>query len=328
MSHRSEAFTKIAESSLEKLRQYLHVPHDYHILYTESATHAWHSMVANAVKDVSAHVVSGAFSAKAVEAAQKLGKEVKIYTVNPQEEFPSLPKNIDGKAELLTICMSESSNGSAVGESALRQLRACIPTALLGVDVTSCAGSIRIDLQLADIWYFSVQKAFGLPSGLGVLILSPTAIERSRVRAQKDHNLAGIWQWDALVKNYKQGRGPTIYTPNMLAVYLLNKQASRFLDAGGLATIEKQTRQQAARIYTHLETHPTLSPYIPNPMYRSATVITAIGTPEAVEEKRTQAHAKNMRLGQGYGELKRNTLRIANFPSITDEDVTSLLEWL
>ncbi len=328
LSHRSDAFTTIVEQSLENLRIYLDVPESFAVLYTESATNAWHSMVANAVRERSAHIVTGAFSAKAAAVASKLGKQTKEYSVNVQSDAPDFPTTIEESAELVTICLSESSNGSAWTEAELAHLRSLAPQAIIGVDITSCAGAVTIDMTLADVWYFSVQKAFGLPAGLGVLILSPTAVARGRELASRGQNLAGMWGWDELVNNYQRGRGPTPYTPNMLGIYLLTKQTERLLAAGGLSTVSVATFKKAELLYQYLEQHPVLTPYIPHLTHRSPTVICARAEPADISALHTQAISHRMRLGAGYGELKTTTLRLANFPSITDADISALLAWL
>ena len=328
LSHRSPEFLEIAKESLQNLRTYLAIPDDYHILYTESASSAWHSMVANAVRQKSAHIVQGAFSGKATTAARKLSKRAVEYHCEVPKEALQLPTAIDTDVELVTICLNESSNGTRWDMSQLQDLRTMAPNALIGVDVTSCAGAVVLDFALGDVWYFSVQKAFGLPAGLGVVILSPRALAQAKELADTGENLAGIGNWSDLIANQENGRGPTPYTPNMLSIYLLARQAARLEAAGGIETTEQATLQKAARIYTYLEKHPTLKPYITHKSNRSPTVITVTGTPEAIASAHQRAREHNTVLGQGYGELKQETLRLANFPSITDEDVASLLAWL
>ena len=328
LSHRSPEFLQIATESLENLRSFLAIPDEYQILYTESASSAWHSMVANTVVDASAHIIQGAFSAKASLASRKLGKKTIEYTCRIPEESLQLPASIDAGVELVTICLNETSNGSMWSMNQLSTLQALTPNALIGVDITSCAGAVNIDYNAGDIWYFSVQKAFGLPAGLGVILLSPRTLERVEKLTTEGKNMAGIGNWNYLIANQVEGRGPTLQTPNMLGIYLLAHQAKRLQASGGLPAIEVQTRKKAARIYKYIEEHPTLVPYITHPADRSVTVITATGTPEVITAAHQQARLQDTMLGQGYGELKNQTLRIANFPSITEADVESLLIWL
>ena len=328
LSHRSPAFLEIAKESLQNLRTYLAIPDDYHILYTESASSAWHSMIANAVREKSVHIVQGAFSGKATTAARKLNKRAVEYHCEIPKEALQLPTAIDTDVELVTICLNESSNGTLWSTSQLQDLRALAPNALIGVDVTSCAGAVALDFAFGDIWYFSVQKAFGLPAGLGVVILSPRALTRAKELTDTGENLAGLANWNDLIANQENGRGPTPYTPNMLSIYLLARQAARLEAAGGIAAVEQATREKAARIYAYLEEHSALKPFITHASDRSPTAITVTGTPETIAGAHQRARERNTVLGQGYGELKKETLRIANFPSITDEDVASLLAWL
>jgi phosphoserine aminotransferase len=52
-----------------------------------------------------------------------------------------------------------------------------IPDALIAVDATSSMAGVELDWQSADIWFASVQKCFGLPAGMAVMVCSPRALQ-------------------------------------------------------------------------------------------------------------------------------------------------------
>jgi Phosphoserine aminotransferase len=56
---------------------------------------------------------------------------------------------------------------------------------LLGVDVTSSMGAVEYNFSVADAWFFSVQKAFGMPAGLGILIVGPKILEKAKNARRK-----------------------------------------------------------------------------------------------------------------------------------------------
>ena len=51
-------------------------------------------------------------------------------------------------------------------------------------------------------------------------------------------------------------------------------------------------------------------------------------TGETIEKIKKSAKAKGFLLGDGYGELKSTTLRIANFPALKDSEVKKLMKFL
>ena len=50
--------------------------------------------------------------------------------------------------------------------------------------------------------------------------------------------------------------------------------------------------------------------------------------PETINRLRAQARQAGITLGNGYGDLKPTTLRIANFPAILDEEIRQLRNFL
>ncbi len=325
MSHRSDAFLNTANNCLANLRSFLKVPKDYQILLLDSASASWHSLVANLVEKHSTHLVNGAFSKKASVASKALYKETTIFEVELGKQIDVSKIDIPNATELLTVCYNESSTGVCHEESDIKYLREKNPDTLLAIDITSIAGALEIDLLNGDAWYFSIQKAFGLPAGLGVLILSPRAIERSLNMTKQRKNLAGMWSWQTYLQNQADGRGPTYQTPNMLAIYLLDKQTERYLKNGGLSKISNDTKEKANRIWSYFKNHAKLNPFPQEEVYLSPTIITITGDSSHISKLHAEVKNADMLIGAGYGSLATSTFRIANFPSHSQKDIESLL---
>lgn len=324
VSHRSSTFYDVSSECIENLKAYLNVPEEYHVIFLDSATSAWHSVVANTVHTKSFHLVNGAFSEKAESAARKLYKETDSSTVPPGEVHIIADISVPDNAELITCCYNESSAGTTMTPADIKTLQSRFPEPLLAVDATSCAAALQLPIESADLWYFSVQKGFGLPSGLGVLIISPRAYERSLLLAKRGENLAGIWQWSEYVGAQTKQPGQTIQTPNMLGIFLLNEQLKRYQLRGGIDTIELETKKKAERISALIDTGPNLSHFVREPAHRSPTVIAIQAHEDYIAALHNEARAQDIVLGTGYGELKSTTFRIANFPAITDADIDRL----
>ena len=61
---------------------------------------------------------------------------------------------------------------------------------------------------------------------------------------------------------------------------------------------------------------------------RSKTVIPFAAKPEVINQLRDEVKKAGITLGNGYGAWKNSTLRIANFPAITSEEIDKLITFL
>jgi phosphoserine aminotransferase len=68
--------------------------------------------------------------------------------------------------------------------------------------------------------------------------------------------------------------------------------------------------------------------YIHNQKVLSNTVITITGRPELLNKVKTKAKKKGLVLGEGYGKLKSETFRIANFPALKKNEIKRLKDFL
>ncbi|MFM9908115.1 MAG: hypothetical protein ACKVOW_02130, partial [Chitinophagaceae bacterium] len=60
----------------------------------------------------------------------------------------------------------------------------------------------------------------------------------------------------------------------------------------------------------------------------SFTVITVTTSPERVQIIKEKAKHNGLLLGEGYGEWKNSTFRIANFPAIKNKEIAKLKGFL
>jgi phosphoserine aminotransferase len=61
LSHRTKEFESISKTATEGLRELLHVPSNFHLVFCASATEIWERVIQNLVEDNSHHLVNGAF---------------------------------------------------------------------------------------------------------------------------------------------------------------------------------------------------------------------------------------------------------------------------
>jgi phosphoserine aminotransferase len=328
ISHRSSVFTNISRECIEGLRTLLRIPSDYRVFYFDSATQVWHSMAANLVEKQTFHFINGAFSAKAKDGVVALHKHAVSDEVTWGEQNDFSAADIPHETELITACYNETSTGVKMLPEDVATLHKKAPSALLAIDITSCAGAVAMTVSDADVWYFSVQKCFGLPAGLGIAIVSPQAYERAVSLRKKAATHAGIWGWENLEETMLGEKYQTPHTPYGLNIFLLAEQCKRWNKAGGLARIVAETEQKAAVIDEWADAHKALSHFVKNPPHRSTTVRTISADPEWIARAKDACKTTNITLGAGYGKIKSSTFRIANFPAVTEPMLRELFTTL
>ncbi len=318
-NHRSSAFMKLYQETEQLMRTKLHMPDDYKLLFTSSSTENWEIVSQSIVERASFHIYSGSFGKKWFEFGKHIlpaSAGLKIEA-NQSIEVPSL--QIGEEFDLIAITQNETSNASQVKSEVIEAIRDKFPEKMIAVDTTSSMGGIELDFSLADIWYASVQKCFGLPAGLGILILSPKAIEKSERKGEKGrYNSLSFMLENA---NAYQ----THYTPNVLGIYLLDRVLK---DIPMIQEIDATLRSRMSRLENCIAQTKTLRMLVDNAETRSTTVMGIAGTEELITQVKKDAEKAGMQMGGGYGPLKPTSFRIANFPAITDEEFDALIEFL
>jgi phosphoserine aminotransferase len=318
INHRSPEFEQIYEDCVKNLREKLLIPEDYIVLFTSSATECWEIIAQSLIDRESYHIYNGAFGEKWFEYTQKIKPEAKGARFDMQIELEVDKLQVPPTAELLAITHNETSNGTAVGYSTLAKLRKAYPDQLIAVDATSSMAGVRLDFELADIWYASVQKCFGLPAGLAVMICSPRTLERAAQINENSHYNSFLFMVEKMRLNQ------TSYTPNVLNIYLLMRVMEI---APSIMETEAKTILRYTDWVNFFKSLESVHLLIENEWVRSRTVLTIAAPADIVKETKASAKRAGIVLGSGYGDLKSTTFRIANFPAIKTKEINLLMEF-
>lgn len=322
ISHRSKAFESIFSFTVKNIKQLLDIPEDYHIFFTGSATEVWERIIQNCVSNESYHLVNGAFSERFYQIAIDLGKNPLQLKSEPGS-CPDINKLLlSEKNELIAITQNETSTGAAFPVEEIYKLRDSFPDQMIAVDVVSSAPYINLDYSKIDTAFFSVQKCFGLPAGLGVWIVSPKCIEKAEF-IEKSGYSTGSYHCLTSLKAYAK-KNQTPETPNVLTMYLLGKVTEDMLRIG-INQIRKDTAYKAAVLYHAINKSTRFSPFVTEEKYQSKTVIVAKSNYPANEVEETLKKS-GMIIGKGYGHFKNNHIRMANFPAHSKEQIELLAD--
>lgn len=316
MNHRSPAFMEMLGDTVAAMHDKLDIPADYEVYFTSSATECWEIVSQSLVQNSSLHAFNGAFGQKWYEYAGRLhpahghsfGLEAEL-DVDQSERF----KN----AEILCLTHNETSNGTSISTDILKKTRHDFQ-GLIAIDATSSMAGVALPWQAGDLWLASVQKCFGLPPGLGVLVVSPRAIERAGAIGERNHYNSLLFIRDNFIKNQ------TPYTPNIPGIYLLGRVMD---EVPSMEWVDQRIIERANNFYEFLNEN-SYQVLVKNPAVRSPTVISVQADESFIKKLKAQATEAEILLGNGYGTWKPTTFRIANFPAITDADFGRLRDLL
>jgi phosphoserine aminotransferase len=276
-----------------------------------SATEAMERIIQNLVRESSHHFVAGSFAQRFAEVATGLGKRPSITRAEPGTSFDLDELDIPDTAELIAVTQNETSAGTSIDPTAIERLRDRYPDRLIAVDIVSSAPYVTLDIAKTDCTFLSVQKGFGLPSGLGVLIASPRTLARSQELLASDYAIGSYHSFPEMAKF--ELKNQTSETPNILGIYLLGAVSRDFL-AYGPSKLRQELAHQSRALYEFIDLHPAFEPLVTKAGHRSHTVLVAApaGGPAGLMDSLS---GHDIKLGSGYGSTKATHIRIANFPA-------------
>jgi phosphoserine aminotransferase len=318
MNHRSPVFEELYRLTQEKLFKTLNVPEGYHLAFVSSATECWEIIAQSLTSFQSLHLYNGNFGKKWYETAKKIvpNAEARAFSVDTLLKVEELEVPLE--SEWLCITQNETSNGTQVHNEILSELRRAFPDQFIAVDATSSLGGIDLHIENADLWFASVQKCFGIPSGLGLLIFSDQVMSKAEQIGEDSHYNSFL----TIAQNAQKNQTP--YTPNILGIYLLYRVLS---DLPNIRETDEIIVTRARHLYHYFEGFSEFQPISQNPLLYSDTVLAFKGTETFVSDLKKMALHEGIVLGNGYGDWKKDSFRIANFPAIPNSEFEALVKF-
>jgi phosphoserine aminotransferase len=317
ISHRSKTFQQIVAHTLTQLRELFQLPEGYHIAFTASATEVWERAIQNMSEETTLHLVNGSFSKKFYDFSKQLQRKAEKWEVPLGQGFDLHQMPHFQSPELLCITHNETSTGVSMPLDDIYALRKKFPDALLIVDAVSSAPYPSIDFKQIDSLFFSVQKCFGLPAGLGVWIFNERCLAKADALLSKGKSIGTYHTLPSLISAIRKNETPE--TPNMLGIYLLGKVAED-MNRRSIKVLRQETDSKAAIAYYNLQKNSDkFSLFVENPTHRSATVIVANVLNRSAADFISFCKEHHIVVGSGYGNLKDSQIRIANFPTHSKE---------
>ena len=189
--HRSSKFPDLSRSVLADLKKVFKTDEGQVFVFPSSGTGGWEAALTNTLSPGDRILASrfGQFSHLWIDMAQRLDFDVEIEEVEWGEGVPLerteevLRADKKHKIKAILACHNETATGVTSDIAGLRKaMDAAGHPALLFVDAVSSLGSIDFRMQewRVDLAVTGSQKGLMLPAGLGILAVSPKALEATK----------------------------------------------------------------------------------------------------------------------------------------------------
>jgi len=314
-NHRSSEFESMYLNSTTKLKEKLEIPSENEVLFLSSATECWETICQSFNHLKCLFIVSGAFSNKWY--VQGMNNFKKCQAISLSEEIFLEDLLPEEKFDLICYVHNETSNGYQLREKDQKLLRDKFPEALIAVDATSSLGGVIINFEYSDFLFSSVQKCLGLPPGLAIAITSSKMIKKIEELTKTHHynHLKNIWE------NAKKNQ--TTHTPNTLGIISIGLLFEKLKPISDIAI---ETRNKAKMMCDFLSENEEYKKFIKKKEYQSETVFCLQNT--SIKNILESSQKAGFILGKGYGKLKEDWFRIANFPAHSLTEMEEILTFL
>ncbi|MDD5361962.1 MAG: aminotransferase class V-fold PLP-dependent enzyme [Ignavibacteria bacterium] len=321
VSHRSKEFEKICADTNSALRKLMNIPDDFYVFFLSSATECMERSIENLVEKKSFHFINGFFAQRYYDVALQLKKESAFVKSDYGRGFDFANSVIPSDTEMICITHNETSTGIALPLNYVYDLKKKHPGKILSLDIVTSVPYYDIDFNFVDVAFFSVQKGFGLPPGLGVMVCKKNLVEKTKLLQEKNINIGTYNNFLKLARNADKNQ--TTMTPNIPAIFLLGKSCELILQKD-IGNVRNETDKKANLLYGFFDKHDTIKPFVKDTNLRSKTTL-VLETELDVNKIFEKVEYNGFVLSRGYGDFKDKHIRIGNFPVHKFEDVSNLI---
>jgi phosphoserine aminotransferase len=268
ISHRSPEFTEIMVDATTHLRDLLHVPVDYHILFLQGGASMQFCMVPyNLLNKKAVYLDTGSWAKKAMKEAKLFG-EVDAVASSADANYNYIPKKfaIPEDADYFHI----TTNNTIFGTELRTDLDSPIP---MVADASSDILSRPMDVSKYSLIYAGAQKNIG-PAGLSVVIM-------------KDDILGKVERAIPTMLDYRTHISKTslFNTPPCLAIYASLQNMIWLKQIGGVEEIYKINKKKAKMLYEEIDRNRLFEATVKNEEDRSIMNITFVMSAEYIDKE-------------------------------------------
>jgi phosphoserine aminotransferase len=314
MSHRSKVFQTIADEAEADLRELMNIPDNYKVLFIQGgATLQFAAIPLNLMKNgVADYIVTGNWSSKAYQEAQKFGK-INLLATSKDKNYSYIPDvsdlPISEDADYVYICENETIHGTTYQELPNTKGKPLVS------DQSSMFLSKPVDVSKYGLIYGGVQKNIG-PAGLAIVI-----IREDLIRTDLPETVPTYLRYDIHAEN-----GSMYNTPNCWALYVCGKVFKYLKSLGGLEAMHQLNIEKAKPLYDFLDN---------SKMFKGTVVAkdrSLMNVPFVTESAELDAEVVTATKAAGFDNLKGHRsvggLRASIYNAMPKEGVVALVDFL
>ena len=313
MSHRSPVYEQIITQAEALFRKVMEIPENYKVLFlqggasTQFAAVPLNLMNKNGKAD---YVLSGQFSTKAFQEAQKYGDVVAVAS-SKDKNFSCVPKvcreTFRADADYVHICFNNTIYGTKFPY---------IPKtdAPLVADMSSCILSEPIDVSKFGLIYAGAQKNMSA-AGLTVVIVREDLLGNARAETPT-------------MLNYKvmADNGSMYNTPPCYCIYIAKLVYEWIERLGGLKAMQAKNKKKAEILYGYLDSQNYYIAPVEKESRSMMNVTFVTGNAELDKKFAKEADAAGLKNLKGHRSV--GGMRASIYNAMPEEGVEKLVEFM
>ncbi len=313
MSHRSPVYDAIIKETEANFRKLMNIPDNYKVLFVQGgASTQFAAIPLNLMKSGKAdYIVSGQFSGKAYEEAQKYG-DAKCIATSKDRTFAYIPKvtpdMVREDADYVHICYNNTIFGTKFPELPN------IGDKMLVADMSSCILSEPVDVTKFGVIYAGAQKNMA-PAGLTIVIIREDLLGNARPETPT------MLDYKVMADNDSMYNTPPCYP-----IYVAGLVIKWIMDLGGLEAMKKINVEKADILYNYLDSSKLFKPCADKDSRSMMNVTFATGDAELDKKFCKEADAAGFKNLKGHRVV--GGMRASIYNAMPVEGVKKLVEFM
>jgi phosphoserine aminotransferase len=241
ISHRSKDFVDVMEKARSLVKELLHLPEGYSVLFLQGGASLEFLMTPyNLLKEggKAAYMDTGAWSSKAIKEAKLLG-DIEVFASSKDKTFNYIPKNytLPTNVDYIHVTSNNTIYGTQIKE---------FPKTndLLVCDMSSDIFSRELDFSKFDLIYAGAQKNMG-PAGTTLVVV------KDEILGKTGRTIPAMLDYQVHIS-----KDSMFNTPAVFPIYVSMLTLQWLKDLGGIAAIEKINEEKAALLYNEIDRNP------------------------------------------------------------------------
>jgi phosphoserine aminotransferase len=321
MSHRSKEYESIHKKAEADLRDLLHIPDNYKVLFMQGGASLQFACIPLNLlrgKSTANYLTTGAWSVKALEECNKYARGHEVAT-GKSSKFANVPGvsnwNIDTEGAYFHYCNNETIHGLELNLT--EEMYAAIGSQTIVADMSSNFLSQPVDVSKHGVIYAGAQKNAG-PAGVTIVIV------REDLLGQVLPVCPTMCDWKVMADNQ------SLYnTPPCFAIYMCGLYFDYMKRNGGVERFHEISVQKSRLIYDLIDNSGGFYSNPVEPTLRSRMNIPFLikNNDEALQNK-FLAEAKVLGLVNLAGHRAVGGLRASIYNGLSLEDVQKLVDFM